>query len=90
MRADIAERCVEIGKYICETKKTIRAAAKIWGISKSTCHKDLVDRLPAVDPVLSKKVREILAYHKAQRHILGGKATAEKWKKVNEENKIIV
>ena len=89
MRADIAERCIEIGKYICETKKTIRAAAKIWGISKSTCHKELVDRLPAVDIELSKQVREILAYHKAQRHILGGKATAEKWKKTK-ENKIIV
>lgn len=85
MRADIAERCVEIGKYICDTKKTIRAVAKVWGISKSTCHKDLVDRLPLVDQSLSEKVKEILAYHKAQRHILGGKATAEKWKRVNSE-----
>lgn len=83
MRADIAERCVEIGKYICDTKKTIRAVAKVWGISKSTCHKDLVDRLPSIDSRLAEQVKEILAYHKAQRHILGGKATAEKWKKVN-------
>ncbi len=80
MRADIEDRCLEIGKYICDTKKTIRATAKIWGISKSTCHKDLVDRLPKIDPCLAKKVKEILDYHKAQRHILGGRATAEKWK----------
>ncbi|MDO5388467.1 MAG: sporulation transcriptional regulator SpoIIID [Clostridia bacterium] len=79
MRADIEERCLEIGKYICETKKTIRAAAKVWGISKSTCHKDLVERLPKVDSGLAERVREILAYHKAQRHILGGKATAKMW-----------
>lgn len=79
MRADIAERCVEVGKYICDTKKTIRAAAKIWGISKSTCHKDMVDRLPQVDKELAEKVKAILAYHKAQRHILGGRATAKKW-----------
>lgn len=83
MRADIAERCVEIGKYICDTKKTIRAVARVWGISKSTCHKDLVDRLPMIDSKLAVEVKKILAYHKAQRHILGGKATAEKWKKVN-------
>ena len=70
-------------------KKQFSSLRKIWGISKSTCHKDLVDRLPAVDIELSKQVREILAYHKAQRHILGGKATAEKWKKTK-ENKIIV
>lgn len=80
MRADIAERCVEIGKYICDTKKTIRAVAKVWGISKSTCHKDLVERLPKIDPVMAEKVKEILAFHKAQRHILGGKATAAMWK----------
>ncbi len=86
MRADIAERSLEIGKYICETKKTIRAAAKVWGISKSTCHKDLVDRLPKIDPVLAENVKVILAYHKAQRHILGGKATAAKWKNVNKRS----
>lgn len=80
MRADIAERSLEIGKYVCDTKKTIRAVAKIWGISKSTCHKDLVERLPKLDPELAVKVREILSYHKAQRHILGGRATAAKWK----------
>ncbi len=85
MRADIAQRCIDVGRYICDTKKTIRAAAKVWGISKSTCHKDLVERLPRIDPELAESVKEILDYHKAQRHILGGRATAEKWKKFNVE-----
>ena len=81
MRADIEDRCRKLGMYICSTKETIRAAAKVWGISKSTCHKDLVERLPEVDPVTAEKVKKILAYHKAQRHILGGKATAEIWRR---------
>lgn len=77
----IDERACELAVYMIETRATVRAAAKHFGISKSTVHKDLSQRLPKCNKALYVKVREILDLNKAQRHIRGGIATREKYKK---------
>ena len=71
-------RSVELGEYIVKNRSTVGAAAKVFGISKSTVHTDVTQKLEEIDPVLSKEVREILDINKAQRHIRGGIATREK------------
>jgi putative DeoR family transcriptional regulator, stage III sporulation protein D len=76
----IKERTVRIGKHIVETKKTVRVIAKEFGVSKSTVHKDLTERLPEINPDLANEVKEILDYHKAIRHLRGGEATKLKYK----------
>ena len=63
-----------------KNRSTVRAAAKVFGISKSTVHPEVTQKLEEIDPVLSKEVREILDINKAQRHIRGGIATREKYK----------
>ncbi len=73
------ERAVELGEYIVKHKATVRAAAKVFGISKSTVHMDVTDRLKNTDPALYYQVREILDLNKAQRHLRGGMATKEKY-----------
>ncbi len=80
MKGAVEERAVELGEYILENKTTVRAAAKKFHISKSTVHKDVSDRLQAVNPQLYGEVRRILEINKAQRHIRGGIATREKYK----------
>ncbi len=80
MRFIVEERAVELGRYIVENNTTVRAAAKQYGISKSTVHTDVSRRLERLDPVLYEKVREVLDVNKAQRHIRGGLATKEKYK----------
>lgn len=77
----VEERAVELGEYIIENKTTVRGAAKKFGVSKSTVHKDVAQRLKYVDPQLYKKVKQILEINKAQRHIRGGMATRMKYKK---------
>lgn len=62
-----------------ETRKTVRRIAKDFGVSKSTVHKDLTERLPEIDPRLADQVKEILQYHKSIRHIRGGEATRRKY-----------
>ena len=76
----IEERACQLAVYIIETGATVRAAARRFGISKSTVHKDLVQRLPQYNPVLFTQVRQILEINKAQRHIRGGLATRRKYK----------
>lgn len=76
----IKERTTKIGRYLVETRSTVRAIAKEFGVSKSTVHKDLTERLPEVNPELAKEAKEILEYHKSIRHIRGGEATKEKYK----------
>ena len=76
----IEERACELAVYIIETGATVRAAARRFGISKSTVHKDLVQRLPQYNPTLFSQVRQILETNKAQRHIRGGMATRRKYK----------
>jgi putative DeoR family transcriptional regulator, stage III sporulation protein D len=80
----IKDRTIKIGKYIVETKKTVRVIAKEFGVSKSTVHKDLTERLPEINPELANEVKEILDYHKSIRHLRGGEATKLKYKKEEE------
>ena len=81
MKTIAEERSVQLGEYIVEHTATVRAAAKIFGVSKSTVHMDVTDRLKNVDYALFFRVREVLDQNKAQRHIRGGLATKEKYKK---------
>lgn len=74
------ERAQELALYIIENKATVRAAAQKFGISKSTVHKDLSERLPAINHSLYLQVKEILDENKAERHIRGGIATRKKYK----------
>ena len=71
----IDERAIELAHYIIESKDTVRGAAKKFGISKSTVHKDVSERLKKIKPILAKEVRIILEENKAERHIRGGMAT---------------
>lgn len=80
MRTDIEERACDLAVYIIENKTTVRAAAKQFGISKSTVHKDLTERLEKVNPELYRQVRSLLDINKAERHIRGGMATRRKYK----------
>ncbi len=75
----VEERAVELGNYILENRTTVRRAAKKFGISKSTVHKDVSERLRRVNPQLYQEVKGILEINKAQRHIRGGLATKRKY-----------
>lgn len=79
MADTIEERACELAVYMIETGATVRAAAKHFGISKSTVHKDLSQRLPNYNRTLYNSVRMILDENKAQRHIRGGMATRKKY-----------
>ena len=80
MKGNIEERACDLAVYIIENRTTVRAAAKKFGVSKSTVHQDLQDRLPQLNPGLYRQVKEILEINKAQRHIRGGIATRKKYK----------
>lgn len=80
MKGNMEERAQELALYIIENKATVRAAANRFGISKSTVHKDLSERLPAINRGLHQQVKEILNENKAERHIRGGIATRKKYK----------
>ncbi len=79
MADTIQRRACELAVYIIETGATVRTAARHFGISKSTVHKDLSQRLPQYNKMLYKQVRLILEQNKAQRHIRGGIATKRKY-----------
>lgn len=72
-------RCMELGEYIIKTKATVRQAAEVFGISKSTVHMDVTKRLSRISPTLAAEVYEVLQENKAQRHIRGGLATKNKY-----------
>ena len=80
MREITDKRAEELGKYIIDTGSTVRAAAKVFKISKSTVHKDVTERLKHDDPQLYKKVKLVLERNKQERHIRGGMATRRKYK----------
>ena len=80
MKGNMEERACDLAVYIIENRATVRTAAKKFGISKSTVHKDLQDRLPQFNRTLYLQVKEILDENKAQRHIRGGIATRKKYK----------
>ncbi len=80
MRDDLENRAQELAVYIIENRTTIRSAAKHFGISKSTVHKDLSERLARCNRALYVQVKQILDVNKAERHIRGGIATRKKYK----------
>ena len=79
MKDYIEERAVEIANYIIEENATVRQTAKRFGISKSTVHKDVTERLAQINPSLAQKARKVLDVNKSERHIRGGLATREKY-----------
>lgn len=79
MKDYIEERAVEIANYIIENNATVRQTAKKFGISKSTVHKDVTERLLQINPVLAGDARKVLDMNKSERHIRGGLATREKY-----------
>lgn len=81
----IKERAINLARYIIDSKDTVRGAAKKFGVSKSTVHKDVSERLQKISPYLAAEVRTILDENKAERHIRGGMATKKKYSQ--EQNK---
>ena len=79
MRDYIEERAIEIANYIIQEKATIRQTAKKFGVSKSTVHKDVTERLVQINPSLAHEARKVLDTNKSERHIRGGLATREKY-----------
>lgn len=79
MKGYIEERAVEIANYIVEQNATVRRTAKQFGISKSTVHKDVTERLVQINPALAGQARTVLDLNKSERHIRGGMATKEKY-----------
>ena len=79
MKEYIEERAIDIANYIIENNATVRQTAKQFGISKSTVHKDVTERLMQVNPSLAKEARKVLDVNKSERHIRGGLATREKY-----------
>ena len=85
MRDYIEEGAEEIGQYIVESGATVRQTAKKFGVSKSTVHKDVTERLVKINPFLAARIRVVLDVNKAERHIRGGMATKEKYLHEREE-----
>ena len=79
MKEYIEERAIQIANYIIESNATVRQTAKTFGVSKSTVHKDVTDRLMQINPALAKQARQVLDVNKSERHIRGGMATKEKY-----------
>ena len=82
MRDEIIKRIVDEAEYIIKNGATVRATAKVFLFSKSTVHKDVTDRLKSIDFDLYKKVRKVIEVNLAERHIRGGQATKNKYKKI--------
>ncbi|HEX6593663.1 MAG TPA: sporulation transcriptional regulator SpoIIID [Bacillota bacterium] len=85
----IKDRTIRIGEHVVETRKTVRMIAKEFGVSKSTVHKDLTERLPKINPDLAAKVKEILEYHKSIRHLRGGEATRRKYQLKSQQDSMV-
>ena len=80
MQEHIRRRVLDISAYIIESSATVRHAAKVFGVSKSTVHKDMTERLPLIDKEMAERVRQVLDVNKAERHIRGGEATRQKYR----------
>ena len=81
----IEERATKLAQYIIDSKDTVRGAAKKFGISKSTVHTDVSERLKKINPSLAHEVRKILDENKAERHIRGGMATKLKYSHIHKK-----
>ncbi|MDA8234915.1 MAG: sporulation transcriptional regulator SpoIIID [Clostridia bacterium] len=84
MQEYIRKRVMEISTYILDSGATVRQAAGIFGVSKSTVHKDMTERLPSVNKDMANRVKEILENNKAERHLRGGEATRKKYQDLAE------
>ncbi len=85
MKDFIEERAIQIANYIIENNATVRQTAKAFGISKSTVHKDVTERLMQINSTLAKEARRVLDVNKQERHIRGGMATKEKYRHMHHE-----
>ena len=81
VRSHIEERAIVVAKYILEKNTTVRQTARTFGVSKSTIHKDVTERLEEINPTLAKEVKMVLEKNKSERHIRGGMATKLKYEK---------
>ena len=88
MKGLLEERAIRAAEYIIERKATVRAAAKALGVSKSTIHKDVSERLRKSDAGLYKEVKQVLEQNKQERHLRGGEATKRKYEKEKNRGKI--
>ena len=79
MQDYIHKRVLQISNYIIESGATVRQTAQVFGVSKSTVHKDMTERLPEINEIIAARVRDILDINKAERHIRGGEATKHKY-----------
>lgn len=79
MQDYIQKRVLEISQYILESSATVRQTASVFGVSKSTVHKDVTERLPLINEVVALRVKQILETNKAERHLRGGEATKKKY-----------
>ncbi len=82
MKDYIEDRVLEVAKYIIESEATIRKTASVFGVSKSTIHKDMTERLPKINAQIAEEAKNILDLNKAERHMRGGKATKMKYKTI--------
>ena len=85
MKGIVEKRASMLGEYIIESKATVRKAAKKFGVSKSTVHKDVSQRLKVLNPAMYREVRQILDTNKSERHIRGGMATKNKYLKERQD-----
>ncbi|ABO51647.1 regulatory protein, DeoR [Desulforamulus reducens MI-1] len=83
MQDYIQKRVLDICAYILETRATVRKAAQVFQVSKSTVHKDMTERLPSLNKQLALEVKTILDENKAERHLRGGEATRKKYKEIS-------
>ncbi len=81
MKDYIEERAVEIANYIIQSNATVREAARVYKISKSTVHKDVSERLPTINAQVAQQVKQVLEQNKAERHIRGGQATCARFRR---------
>ncbi len=84
MQNYIRKRAVKVAQHILQTSDTVRQTAEIFGISKSTVHKDVAERLPRISQEMADQVKDVLDKNKAERHLRGGEATRKKYALVNE------
>ncbi len=84
MQNYIRKRAVKVAQHILQTTDTVRQTAEIFGISKSTVHKDVAERLPRINLEMAEQVKDILDKNKAERHLRGGEATRKKYAQVAE------
>lgn len=85
MRREGGERCVELADYIIRNGSTVRDTASKFGISKSTVHKDVTEKLSRINPPLAAAVEGVMQKNKAERHIRGGEATRNKYRRLHEQ-----